>query len=48
MERNACTMDISGEHHRDGIILMASDTEADSTAFMENDIGVYAQLKEGC
>lgn len=43
-----CTLDISGEPHRDGIIMMASDTEADSTAFMENDIGVYAQLKEGC
>lgn len=27
---------------------MASDTEADSAAFMENDIGIYAQLKEGC
>lgn len=27
---------------------MASDTEADSTAFRENDVGFYAQLKEGC
>lgn len=42
-----CTLDISGEPHRDGIIVMASDTEADSTAFMGNDTGVYAQLKEG-
>lgn len=43
-----CTLDISGEPHRDRIILMASDTEADSAAFTENDIGIYAQLKEGC